>query len=98
MQMIKVKNTRYNPMEFRKYYPFTNPGGEHCIAIEWNDPTQRDSIIPFDNERERNAELDAWDEVLLIVKDGKVVVREMPVDFPFIVEGGGGPTGGINLQ
>jgi hypothetical protein len=95
--MIKVEDKRYNPADFRKYYPIVNPHGEHCIVIEWIFQNN-DSIICFNDQKSRDDTLNAWDEALLLVNDGKVVMREM--DVPFLLGGGGqfSPPGGIDLH
>ena len=96
--MIKVKNRRYNPMDFRSYYPYINPNNQPCIAIEWIDKDTKDTVILFANKEERDNVLKAWDEALLIVDDEKVL-RGTPLDLPFLIdEGGLGGMGGINLQ
>jgi hypothetical protein len=97
--MIKTNSFRYNPMDFRVYYPHENPVGNPCIVIEWIQVETTDTTIVFASEKERDDELKVWDEALLIVKDGKVVVNPMPIDLPFIIGGGGNdPSGGISLQ
>ena len=97
--MIKTKRFRYNPMDFKVYYPYENPVGNACIVIEWIPVGSTDTTIVFASEEERDAELKAWDEALLIVKDGKVVVNPMSMDLPFIIGGGGNdPSGGVSLQ
>ena len=88
--MIKIDKKRYNPMDFRIYYAHERPSGplQSCIIIEWIDKDRSDTTISFDSEEERDNELKAWDEALLIVKDGKVV-RGMPIDLPFLIDEGG---------
>ena len=97
--MIKVQDKRYNPADFREYYPITNPNGDSCIVVVWiHAGIKPDSIISFDDQKSRDDTLNAWDEALLLVNDGKVVMREM--DVPFLLGGGGefSPPGGIDLH
>ena len=95
--VLKLNNKRYNPREFRSYYPHTMPVGNPAIVIEWRETGRPDEIIPFETEEERDLHLKAWDEVLLMVDEGQVVVDYQEV--PMIFGGGGmGSPGGIDLH
>jgi len=97
--MIKIGIVRYNPMDFRIYYPSENSVNQPCITIEWIEESRVNTRITFKSEEKRDAELKAWDEAFLVVKDGKVVMNPIPMDLPFIIGGGGNdPSGGISLQ
>ncbi|MCK5613793.1 hypothetical protein KAR91_68650 [Candidatus Pacearchaeota archaeon] len=96
--MIKIEDARYNSDEIKKYYPATTPDYA-SIVFEYKHYSREGSnseIVTFESVEERDKTLEAMDKAFLIVKDGRVIDR----DVPFYMEGGefGGPGGMIPMQ
>ncbi len=104
--MIKIREKRYNLDAIREYYPLNRSitqidsqlRKEHCIILVWRTYEDRDTVVKFESENERDETLEAMDQVSLLIKDGKVVERIMDIP-PFMIGGGefGGP-GGVSVQ
>lgn len=74
--MIKIDNKRYHLDEIKVYYPIEVPSGAPAIVFQWRNK-QPDTIVEFPTKEIRNMNLNAMDDLLVVIKDGTIIERSM---------------------